>query len=150
MLDSLGDESYKPNPRLARVLNILIILHAELDMNCYTAAARHLTSSGVDIYTTLAEADGALYRPLLGGANEIFERKDCILEQVQQQADSYTHEFTSRLLIDRITPPPWLLSTNSNSHSLDSNVMLGPPSLLQVFMINTYELILLPHFRLAY
>ncbi|CAI9089097.1 OLC1v1023603C1 [Oldenlandia corymbosa var. corymbosa] len=70
MLDSLGDRSYKPNPRLARVLDILFILHAEHEMNCSTAAARHLASSGVDVYTALAGAVGALYGPLHGGANE--------------------------------------------------------------------------------
>ncbi|KAK9063884.1 hypothetical protein SSX86_017756 [Deinandra increscens subsp. villosa] len=70
MLDSLGDKSYKPNPRLARVLDILFILHAEHEMNCSTAAARHLASSGVDVYTALAGAVGALYGPLHGGANE--------------------------------------------------------------------------------
>ena len=31
---------------------------------------RHLTSSGVDVYTSLAGAAGALYGPLHGGANE--------------------------------------------------------------------------------
>ncbi|KAG0598229.1 hypothetical protein M758_12G056100 [Ceratodon purpureus] len=70
MLDSLGDRKYKPNPRLARVLDILFILHAEHEMNCSTAAARHLASSGVDVYTALAGATGALYGPLHGGANE--------------------------------------------------------------------------------
>ncbi|KAL7000629.1 citrate (Si)-synthase [Sarracenia purpurea var. burkii] len=70
MLDSLGDRSYKPNPRLARVLDILFILHAEHEMNCSTAAARHLASSGVDVFTALAGAVGALYGPLHGGANE--------------------------------------------------------------------------------
>ncbi|KAL8088324.1 citrate synthase, glyoxysomal-like [Apium graveolens] len=70
MLDSLGNRSYKPNPRLARVLDILFILHAEHEMNCSTAAARHLASSGVDVYTALAGAVGALYGPLHGGANE--------------------------------------------------------------------------------
>eukprot|EP00246_Nothoceros_aenigmaticus_P017523 TRINITY_DN8636_c0_g1_i1.p1 TRINITY_DN8636_c0_g1~~TRINITY_DN8636_c0_g1_i1.p1 ORF type:complete len:517 (+),score=88.38 TRINITY_DN8636_c0_g1_i1:294-1844(+) len=70
MLDSLGDRSYKPNPRLSRVLDILFILHAEHEMNCSTAAARHLASSGVDVYTALAGATGALYGPLHGGANE--------------------------------------------------------------------------------
>ncbi|KAL8508007.1 hypothetical protein ACS0TY_018533 [Phlomoides rotata] len=70
MLDSLGDRSYKPNPRLARALDILFILHAEHEMNCSTAAARHLASSGVDVYTALAGAVGALYGPLHGGANE--------------------------------------------------------------------------------
>ncbi|KAL4622323.1 hypothetical protein ACB092_06G289000 [Castanea dentata] len=70
MLDSLGNRTYKPNPRLARVLDILFILHAEHEMNCSTAAARHLASSGVDVYTALAGAVGALYGPLHGGANE--------------------------------------------------------------------------------
>ncbi|WCJ24838.1 citrate synthase 2 [Euphorbia peplus] len=70
MLDSLGDRAYKPNPRLARVLDVLFILHAEHEMNCSTAAARHLASSGVDVYTALAGAVGALYGPLHGGANE--------------------------------------------------------------------------------
>ncbi|GMY08900.1 citrate synthase, glyoxysomal [Fagus crenata] len=70
MLDSLSNRSYKPNPRLARVLDILSILHAEHEMNCSTAAARHLASSGVDVYTALAGAVGALDGPLHGGANE--------------------------------------------------------------------------------
>lgn len=43
-IDYRGDRSYKPNPRLARVLDILFILHAEHEMNCSTAAARHLAS----------------------------------------------------------------------------------------------------------
>ncbi|BBG99743.1 citrate synthase 2 [Prunus dulcis] len=47
-----------------------LILHAEHEMNCSTAAARHLASSGVDVYTALAGATGALYGPLHGGANE--------------------------------------------------------------------------------
>ncbi|XP_077227602.1 citrate synthase, glyoxysomal-like isoform X2 [Tasmannia lanceolata] len=70
MLDSLGNRTYKSNPRLARVLDILFILHAEHEMNCSTAAALHLASSGVDVYTALAGAVGALYGPLHGGANE--------------------------------------------------------------------------------
>lgn len=43
-IDCRGNRSYKPNPRLARVLDILFILHAEHEMNCSTAAARHLAS----------------------------------------------------------------------------------------------------------
>ncbi|KAF5184750.1 Citrate synthase, partial [Thalictrum thalictroides] len=65
-----GNRGYKPNPRLARVLDVLFILHAEHEMNCSTAAAMHLASSGVDVYTALAGAVGALYGPLHGGANE--------------------------------------------------------------------------------
>ncbi|KAL2316787.1 hypothetical protein Fmac_030663 [Flemingia macrophylla] len=79
MLDSLynlyhacfsGNRSYKPNPRLTRALDIIFILHAEHEMNCSTSAVRHLSSSGVDVYTAIAGAVGALYGPLHGGANE--------------------------------------------------------------------------------
>ena len=48
----------------------MFTLHAEHEMNCSTAAARHLASSGVDVYTAMAGAVGALYGPLHGGANE--------------------------------------------------------------------------------
>lgn len=48
----------------------MFILHAEHELNCSTAAVRHLSSSGVDIYTTIAGASGALYGPKHGGANE--------------------------------------------------------------------------------
>ncbi|MFS7944622.1 putative citrate synthase (unknown stereospecificity) [Helianthus anomalus] len=41
MLDSMDDKSYKPNPRLARLLDIVFILHEEHEMNCSTSAARH-------------------------------------------------------------------------------------------------------------
>ena len=47
---------YKPNPRLARAIDIMFTLHAEHEMNCSTAAARHLASSGVDVYTAIAGA----------------------------------------------------------------------------------------------
>ncbi|CAM0946048.1 unnamed protein product [Alopecurus aequalis] len=52
------------------VLDVLFILHAEHEMNCSTAAVRHLASSGVDVFTALSGGVGALYGPLHGGANE--------------------------------------------------------------------------------
>ena len=42
--------------RLARAMDIMFTLHAEHEMNCSTAAARHLASSGVDVYTAIAGA----------------------------------------------------------------------------------------------
>uniref|UniRef100_A0A7S0VEM7 Citrate synthase n=1 Tax=Polytomella parva TaxID=51329 RepID=A0A7S0VEM7_9CHLO len=70
MLDGGNSPNYRPNPKLARALDIMFILHAEHEMNCSTAAVRHLASSGVDVYTAVAGAVGALYGPLHGGANE--------------------------------------------------------------------------------
>jgi citrate synthase len=51
-------------------MDVLFILHAEHELNCSTAAVRHLTSSGVDVYTAIAGGAGALYGPKHGGANE--------------------------------------------------------------------------------
>lgn len=70
MLDRLNEKDYKPHPTIAKVLDILFILHAEHELNCSTAAVRHLTSSGVDVYTAIAGAAAALYGPKHGGANE--------------------------------------------------------------------------------
>ncbi|EOA25951.1 hypothetical protein CARUB_v10019340mg, partial [Capsella rubella] len=70
MVESMGNRSYKPNPRLARVLDIIFLMHAEHEMNCSTAASLHLSSSGVDVYTAVAGGVGAIYGPLHGGAVE--------------------------------------------------------------------------------
>jgi len=56
--------SYRPHPRLARALDIMFTLHAEHEMNCSTAAARHLASSGVDVYTAVAGARVRVACPL--------------------------------------------------------------------------------------
>ena len=70
MMDRLNETNYVPHPKISRVLDVLFILHAEHELNCSTAAMRHLTSSGVDVYTSVAGAAGALYGPKHGGANE--------------------------------------------------------------------------------
>ena len=74
MLDHLSEPSYKPNPKLARALDVLFILHAEHEMNCSTAVMRHIGSSLVDPYSAVAGAASALYGPLHGGANEAVVR----------------------------------------------------------------------------
>lgn len=69
-MDSLNEKTYKPHPGLVKALNVLFILHAEHELNCSTSAVRHLTSSGVDVYSTVAGASAALYGTKHGGANE--------------------------------------------------------------------------------
>lgn len=70
MLDSNGRPEYAPNPRLAKALDVLFLLHAEHELNCSTSAVRHLSSSGVDVYSAVGGATAALYGPKHGGANE--------------------------------------------------------------------------------
>jgi citrate synthase len=62
--------SFRPHPKLVKALDVLFLLHAEHELNCSTSAMRHLSSSGVDVYTSVAAAAGALYGPRHGGANE--------------------------------------------------------------------------------
>ncbi|GFS31742.1 inner centromere protein, ARK-binding region protein [Actinidia rufa] len=50
---------------------------------------------------------------------QIFERKNRIIEQVKQQTDLYSQHLALKLLIDGITPPPWLWNPNFVSESLD-------------------------------
>lgn len=79
MLDKLGPVKYNPHPALVKAVDILFILHAEHELNCSTAAVRHLASSGVDVYTVISGAAAALYGPLHGGANEAVLR---MLEEI--------------------------------------------------------------------
>lgn len=64
------DTNYRPHPKIVRALDILFILHAEHELNCSTAAVRHMASSQADVYSSLAGAVTALYGPRHGGANE--------------------------------------------------------------------------------
>ncbi|XP_051125639.1 uncharacterized protein LOC127247711 [Andrographis paniculata] len=52
---------------------------------------------------------------------QIFERKNSIIEQVRQQTELYGHHCASKLLIDGITPPPWLWDAESPSNSKELN-----------------------------
>ena len=70
MLDNLNETDYHAHPKLVRALEVLFILHAEHELNCSTAAVRHLASSGVDVYTCMSGGASALYGPKHGGANE--------------------------------------------------------------------------------
>ena len=64
------DADYRPHPKIVKAIEILFILHAEHELNCSTAAIRHMTSAQSDVYTSLAGAVTALYGPRHGGANE--------------------------------------------------------------------------------
>ena len=64
------ENTYQADPRLAKALDVLFILHADHEQNCSTNAVRSVGSSGVDPYSAVAAGVAALYGPLHGGANE--------------------------------------------------------------------------------
>jgi citrate synthase len=70
MLFRMSEQTYAADPRLAKALDVLFILHADHEQNCSTNAVRSVGSSQVDPYSSVAAGIAALYGPLHGGANE--------------------------------------------------------------------------------
>ncbi|MCP3939661.1 MAG: citrate synthase [Actinomycetia bacterium] len=70
MMWKVAEPQYRPNPILARALDVLLILHADHEQNCSTTTMRVVGSSHADPYSAAAAATGALYGPRHGGANE--------------------------------------------------------------------------------
>jgi citrate synthase len=70
MMFKMTEAKYDPDPRLARALDVLFILHADHEQNCSTSAVRVVGSSDVDPYSAVAAGIAALYGRLHGGANE--------------------------------------------------------------------------------
>jgi len=77
------EDNYKGDPRLAKALDVLFILHADHEQNCSTNAVRSVGSSGVDPYSAVAAGVAALYGPLHGGANEAVLRMLRRIEAVE-------------------------------------------------------------------
>jgi citrate synthase len=70
MMWKVAEPRYQSDPRLARALDVLFILHADHEQNCGTLALRTVASAHADPYSACAAACSALYGPRHGGANE--------------------------------------------------------------------------------
>jgi citrate synthase len=84
MMYRMTELKYAPDPRLARALDVLFILHADHEQNASTSAVRSVGSTHVDPYTAVAAGVAALYGPLHGGANEAALR---MLERIGRVED---------------------------------------------------------------
>jgi citrate synthase len=78
MLFKIAELKYEADPRIAKALDVLLILHADHEQNCSTSAVRSVGSSQVDPYSATAAGIGALFGPLHGGANQ------SVLEMLQR------------------------------------------------------------------
>ena len=70
MMFAMPTEPYVVDPELARVLDILFILHADHEQNCSTSTVRIVGSSQANMYASLTAGICALWGPLHGGANQ--------------------------------------------------------------------------------
>lgn len=60
----------EPDPDVARIMDVALILHADHTMNASTFAARVVGSTLADPFSVVSSAVGSLTGPLHGGANE--------------------------------------------------------------------------------
>ncbi len=63
-------EEYTPDPVIARILDLLLILHADHEQNCSTSTVRMVGSSRANLFASIAAGISALWGPLHGGANQ--------------------------------------------------------------------------------
>jgi len=71
MMFSSPVSSYEIKPEVVKALNVLLILHADHEQNCSTAAVRLVGSARVNLYASVAAGICALWGPLHGGANQM-------------------------------------------------------------------------------
>ncbi|PID55270.1 MAG: citrate (Si)-synthase [Micrococcales bacterium] len=75
-------EPYKVDPKFARALDMLFILHADHEQNCSTSTVRLVGSSQVNMFAAVSAGINALFGPLHGGANQaVLEMLETIQER---------------------------------------------------------------------
>jgi citrate synthase len=70
MMFSLPCEPYEVDEDAAKVLDVLLVLHADHEQNCSTSTVRLVGSSMCNLFASVSSAIYALWGPLHGGANQ--------------------------------------------------------------------------------
>jgi citrate synthase len=70
MMFSVPAEPYEVDDEIVKVLNLLLILHADHEQNCSTSTVRQVGSSQANLFASISAGICALWGPLHGGANE--------------------------------------------------------------------------------
>ena len=82
-------EEYPVDPVIARVIDLLFILHADHEQNCSTSTVRMVGSSRANLFASISAGISALWGPLHGGANQqVIEMLEQI-EKVEGNADEF-------------------------------------------------------------
>ncbi|WBB52735.1 citrate synthase [Verrucosispora sp. WMMD573] len=89
-------EPYEVDPVIARVLDMLFVLHADHEQNCSTSTVRLVGSSNANLFASVSAGVNALFGPLHGGANQ------AVLEMLERiQADGGDVQSFVRKVKDR-------------------------------------------------
>jgi citrate synthase len=87
---------YQVDPVVARVLDMLFVLHADHEQNCSTSTVRLVGSSHANLFASVSAGVNALFGPLHGGANQ------AVLEMLQRihasgdDAESFVRKVKSK------------------------------------------------------
>ena len=78
MTFGLPTAPFQVDPTVAKVLDMLFVLHADHEQNCSTSAVRLVGSSHANLFASVSSGVDALFGPLHGGANQ------AVLEMLRQ------------------------------------------------------------------
>ena len=79
MMFSVPAEPYHVDDELVKVMNLLLILHADHEQNCSTSTVRLVGSAQTNLFASISAGICALWGPLHGGANqEVIEMLNAI------------------------------------------------------------------------
>ena len=78
MMFSVPAEPYEVDPELEKVMNLLLILHADHEQNCSTSTVRLVGSAKANLFASASAGICALWGPLHGGANQV------VIEMLEQ------------------------------------------------------------------
>jgi len=81
MMFSVPAEPYSVDSEITKVLDLLLILHADHEQNCSTSTVRLVGSSRASLYASVSAGISALWGPLHGGANQ------AVVEMLEHIAD---------------------------------------------------------------
>jgi citrate synthase len=84
MTFGLPTEPYEVDPEIARVLDMLFILHADHEQNCSTSTVRLVGSAHANLFSSVSAGVDALLGPLHGGANQAVLE---MLERIHESDD---------------------------------------------------------------
>ena len=70
MMFSVPSRAYEVDEEIVKVLNQILILHADHEQNCSTSTVRLVGSSQANVFAVVSAGICALWGPLHGGANE--------------------------------------------------------------------------------
>ncbi len=62
--------AYEVDPVMAKVLDMLFVLHADHEQNCSTSTVRLVGSANANLFASVSAGVNALFGPLHGGANQ--------------------------------------------------------------------------------